>query len=413
MTSDVSGYVQPTDFTVSSRFEDLTPLPASGATRLVRARRYGRLWVLKGLRAECAEMSAARAMLRKEFDIVSSLQHAGIVSVTSFEEVEGLGACIVMEWVDGTTLTQWLRGTHGLKEKLDIVRQTAEALAYLHARGVQHRDLKPSNIMVTHSGGHVKIIDFGLADTGSYAILKQPAGTVGYVAPEQAADGGADERNDLYSLGCIMDEMHLPRRYRRIVRRLKAPIGARCQSAAALLADLRTMERRAWMRAWLAAVAVLFVLALVPLLIIYRSRTTSEPRVEGAPARDSVSMQKETAAASSLAKEEKAATARDTIFLKNKNDGTALLSKSLAEACAHIDREWRAQEMNLPADTVEKSRRFMLFYNACNAYVQRLPRQLPAELSAADRRAVADSAAAYFTRRYVEPFIAPSADAPR
>lgn len=68
--------------------------------------------------------------------------------------------------------------------------------------------LKPSNVMITHNGGYVKLIDFGLADTDSHTILKQPAGTLSYMAPEQAQMAQADVRNDIYSLGVIMQEMN-------------------------------------------------------------------------------------------------------------------------------------------------------------------------------------------------------------
>ena len=56
---------------------------------------------------------------------------------------------------------------------------------YIHAKQIVHRDLKPSNIMITHNGNHVKLIDFGLSDNDDFALLKQPAGTPGYISPEQ------------------------------------------------------------------------------------------------------------------------------------------------------------------------------------------------------------------------------------
>lgn len=69
--------------------------------------------------------------------------------------------------------------------------------------------MKPQNIMVTHNGHYLKIIDFGLADTDSHAILKQPASTLKYMAPEQAQHAVPDVRNDIYSLGVILQEMEL------------------------------------------------------------------------------------------------------------------------------------------------------------------------------------------------------------
>lgn len=60
------------------------------------------------------------------------------------------------------------------------VGQILDAIAYFHLQGVVHRDLKPSNILITDNGADVKIIDFGLSDADRYAILKQPAGTLGF-----------------------------------------------------------------------------------------------------------------------------------------------------------------------------------------------------------------------------------------
>ena len=62
-----------------------------------------------------------------------------------------------------------------------------DALEYIHGKQTAHRDLKPSNIMITRNGQHVKLIDFGLSDTDDYAVYKQPAGTEGYISPEQTS----------------------------------------------------------------------------------------------------------------------------------------------------------------------------------------------------------------------------------
>lgn len=173
----------------------------------------GKWHVLKCLKPQLADSPEYRSLLQKEFEIGYQLNHPNIVRTIGLEEVEGLGVCIVMEYVEGRTLKQFLEGV-GVRASQPagvdlerIVRQLCDALSYLHARQIVHRDLKPSNILITDSGHYVKLIDFGLADTDSFAILKQPAGTRKYAAPEQMQkDVNIDGRADIYALGIIIQE---------------------------------------------------------------------------------------------------------------------------------------------------------------------------------------------------------------
>ncbi len=157
-----SGFVRSDDILRTDRFTDFSTVPSRGYNLLVRAKRHGRWWMLKGLKES-----------QKEYEITSQLQHPMIVSVFSLEEVEGLGLCIVMEWIEGLTLKEWLvQGNHSRKQRRHVADMLMEALAYVQSRQTQHRDLKPSNIMLTHDGQHLKLIDFGLSDTDSHTILK-------------------------------------------------------------------------------------------------------------------------------------------------------------------------------------------------------------------------------------------------
>ena len=114
-----------------------------------------------------------------------------------------------MEWIDGEPLDCFLE--HGLPDDREFLRMAGElcdALSYLHSRQMIHRDLKPSNIMVTHSGHVIKLIDFGLSDSSTYSILKAPAGTRGFIAPEVLAGSAADVRSDIWSLGMVLRRMN-------------------------------------------------------------------------------------------------------------------------------------------------------------------------------------------------------------
>lgn len=97
--------------------------------------------------------------------------------------------------------------------------------------------------MITRNGHQLKIIDFGLADSDSYCWLKQAAGTTGYSSPEQLATGGADDRNDIYSLGVLLHYLRIGACYRRVISRCLGPIGNRYGQVDALRKALHRAHR--------------------------------------------------------------------------------------------------------------------------------------------------------------------------
>ena len=263
MNDDASAYVVSDYEGLSSSFSEIQELPSSGYTRLFKAKRYGRWFLLKCLRPELSADAAYQQLLRKELEILMRLQHPSIMQAVGMEDVllpDGrTDRCLIAEWIDGVTLAQYLETRPSRSNLQRIATELAEALAYVHHQQIVHRDLKPSNIMITHNGSYVKLIDFGLADTDSHAILKQPAGTLKYMAPEQAQTAQSDVRNDIYSLGVILQEMHI---YNKVSERCLRPIHQRYQNIDDLQADL-LKHRKFHLRLWavsLIAVAVIFAL---------------------------------------------------------------------------------------------------------------------------------------------------------
>lgn len=180
-----------------------------GFCRLYRCRRFGRLVVLKALKPSLVGNPFYEQALRKEFSIGYPLEHPHICRTLGWEQLPELGHCILLEYVDGISLREWMdRGllTRPLANKL--IGELCDALSYMHTRQVIHRDLKPENILVTFNGNNVKLIDFGLSDADDFDVLKIPAGTRCYVAPEVLKPGEAvDLRADIFSLGVILGEM--------------------------------------------------------------------------------------------------------------------------------------------------------------------------------------------------------------
>lgn len=206
-----SGFIYDNREFLSSSFTNIKPLAESGGKLFVlyRAERLGKWFLLKGLKPACQNDAHIVSMLRKEFEIAYQLSHPHIAQTIGMEEVDGVGLCIVQEYVRGKNLRQVMASERWDEKSLArMMRQIGEALDYLQDNQIVHRDLKPENIMVTTNGRNAKLIDFGLADADDYAILKSPAGTVNYIAPEQANGiEGLDGRADVYSFGKLLDEL--------------------------------------------------------------------------------------------------------------------------------------------------------------------------------------------------------------
>ena len=264
--SSVSGYITDSFEGIGQMFTDVEILSTSEVNIVARAKRYGRWWLLKGLNKQVANEMAYQQRLRKELELLMQLQHPNVVSAVGLEQIDDIGPCIVMEYVEGLTLKDWLHNHHPRKERRRVAMEIAETVGYIHSKGVVHRDLKPENIIITNTGDNVKLIDFGLADTDSHTILKQPAGTQQYMSPEQMQTAVADVRNDIYSLGGIYGQMNLGLDFRHIIKRCQRPIARRYQNVALLLDDI---QRRGSVRSallWTMLVLLIVVLVFAVLL---------------------------------------------------------------------------------------------------------------------------------------------------
>ncbi len=146
---------------------------------------------------------------RAEARHAALVNHEGIASVYDYGEEEG-SAYLVMEMVPGQPLSTILEEKKSLptNQVLDIVAQTAAALAAAHKVGLVHRDIKPGNLLITPEG-RVKITDFGIARIADQVPLTatgQVMGTVQYLSPEQASGHPASPATDIYSLGIVAYE---------------------------------------------------------------------------------------------------------------------------------------------------------------------------------------------------------------
>ena len=182
----------------------------------------GKRWILKGLKDPGM---ASAVMLRREYEISSSLQHPYILSPLMFSEHTPAGPAIVMEYVEGRTLKAFIGQKPDMTVRRKVLSEILEAVDYLHMRGLLHNDLKPENILVTNIGDHVRIIDFGLAENEADYLNRRLGGTAGASAPEVMSGDTtsvSDASSDIWSIGGIISGM-FPRRYGNIVRKCRKP----------------------------------------------------------------------------------------------------------------------------------------------------------------------------------------------
>jgi eukaryotic-like serine/threonine-protein kinase len=222
-----------------AHFRVIEFLGAGGMGVVYRAKdtRIQRLVALKLMRPHLAQDPDARARFLREALAVASVRHDHVVIVHEVGEAETGGDCdpvpfMAMELLGGISLHARMReqSRMPLPVVVRLGRQTAEALAALHARGLVHRDVKPGNIWLEptdatdatdevgagvgdpvesppDSSFRVKLLDFGLAAASSDTAESGNLGTLAYMAPEQFRDDAVDARCDLFGLGCVLYEL--------------------------------------------------------------------------------------------------------------------------------------------------------------------------------------------------------------
>jgi hypothetical protein len=197
--------------TLGGRFS-LGPAVASG----------GMATVHRGVDRETGEAVAIKLLysngtidterFEREASILAQLSHEAIVRYIAHGVTPSGRLYLVMEWIEGTTLSRRAYDP-GLcpDEGIAVVRCIAAALAELHQRGLVHRDVKPANVLLQQGDiGRIKLIDFGISRTagsGSVTRTGHMVGTLGYMAPEQArGERLLDARVDVFALGCMLYE---------------------------------------------------------------------------------------------------------------------------------------------------------------------------------------------------------------
>ena len=168
-----------------------------------------RMVAIKTINADLGADETLRKRFQREAQSAARLNHPNIITVYDYGEDHGK-IYMAMELLEGTDLKQTIvrRAPLSLDEKLEIMDQICDGLAFAHAGDIVHRDLKPANIHLL-ANGQVKIMDFGLARLGGSEMTRtgMVMGTPHYMSPEQVRGERADSRSDIFSLGCVFYEL--------------------------------------------------------------------------------------------------------------------------------------------------------------------------------------------------------------
>jgi serine/threonine-protein kinase len=179
------------------------------ASVFVARHKIGRVDAIKILHPAIAATPQLRARFEQEAHVVNRFRHPGAVEIRDIDVTEDGAPFLVMEFLEGETLSAVARRTNGPLELAAVLRmadQVLDVLAAAHAQGIIHRDIKPDNLLLLKDG-RIKVLDFGIARfrDSVNARLKTSTGTtlgtVSYMPPEQAKGVDIDARVDLYAVG--------------------------------------------------------------------------------------------------------------------------------------------------------------------------------------------------------------------
>ncbi|MBI2072647.1 MAG: protein kinase [Gemmatimonadetes bacterium] len=216
---DVKALEKQLSTALAPRYELLKLLGAGGmgAVFLAREAALKRLVAVKVLAPALAAYQPARVRFQREARAAAALSHPNVVRVYAVGETRGKLPYIIMQYVEGLALHDWLlqRGRVPERDARRIIGEVAAALAAAHARDLVHRDVKPANVLIETETGRAFVADFGVSAALSPAGRQETKltstgmiiGTPPYMSPEQAAGDAVTPKSDVYSLGILAYEL--------------------------------------------------------------------------------------------------------------------------------------------------------------------------------------------------------------
>ena len=271
---------------------DYELLSDSGHNLVYRAQMGGKWVVLKAAKPTEGEQTRNQLLLEREFEIMQRLDSIYVVQTIAMVDDPQLGRSILMEYVHGRPLDRFVTENPSAAERRRVADELMEALIFLHERQIVHGDLKPSNILITDSGNHVRLIDFGFSDNEAF-IAKNIGTSPSISSPEQLPTNVLKPERDIYALGKML-ALLFPHSLKPVIRRCLASDRSRYISVRQVRAALHRYWRMRWLMPWILAITTIiaFVIVFLPnpteTAQISEIQTDTEVVVPAKPAVDSI-----------------------------------------------------------------------------------------------------------------------------
>lgn len=207
MVKETSAFFSQTDTNHTSSVNTLEPvlLRSTGLSNLYRICNDGKYYIFKTSKSNNEHV---RQLLKREYEIGKECSHPNIVSMIAYKEDATLGEGILMEYIEGRTLSEFLNEAPTLSLRCKIFSELLSAIIYIHQKGLVHNDIKPDNILISTNGNSLKLLDFGLSDSDAHYALHTLGCSSKYASPELIKhEERVDVRSDIYSIGCVMKEI--------------------------------------------------------------------------------------------------------------------------------------------------------------------------------------------------------------
>ncbi|MCH5318906.1 MAG: protein kinase [Paramuribaculum sp.] len=187
--------MEPTNPSSTDKWTEIEHLPEWDEEfyEVYTAKKYGKWVMMKTLRPQFKDDPRFQSMIEKEFDVRYNLAHPGIIMINDFEDVPGLGRCIITDDVYGESLRKLITENRVEQKHLDkICTQMIDAMDYIQLNHIVHLPIKPETIIFTENIGNLKLIDVGF--------------------DQKETLSPADATDDIYCFGKILSETldHVP-----------------------------------------------------------------------------------------------------------------------------------------------------------------------------------------------------------